>query len=163
MAHEAPLVATGALDVVHGAHPFTPLIVRAMKLPAAGSQPVMLHVALASDAPGASTATAATMTWTRRIGITSLDTRQYARQGRLVERSGRGAVEFVLRVDDGALLYEQARCRFLDVPLPRPLAPRVRARVAPAAVGWHVEVAVEWRGHLMCRYGGAMQPVRSTS
>jgi hypothetical protein len=81
----------------------------------------MLHVALASASP------AATMTWTRRIGITSLDTRQYARQGRLVERSGPGTVEFVLRVDDGALLYEQAGCRFLQVPLPRRSAPQVRA------------------------------------
>jgi len=157
MAHEAPLMATGAVDVVHGAHPLTPLIVRAMKLPAPGAQPVMLHVAMASASP------AATMAWTRRIGGTSLDTRQYARQGRLVERNGPGTVEFVLRVDDGALLYEPAGCRFLGVPLPCPLAPRVRARVAPAVVGWRVEVVVEWRGHLICRYGGAMQPVRSTS
>jgi len=157
MAHEAPLMATGAVDVVHGAHPLTPLIVRAMKLPAPGAQPVMLHVAMAPASP------AATMAWTRRIGGTSLDTRQYARQGRLVERNGPGTVEFVLRVDDGALLYEPAGCRFLGVPLPCPLAPRVRARVAPAVVGWRVEVVVEWRGHLICRYGGAMQPVRSTS
>jgi len=157
MAHEAPLMATGAVDVVHGAHPLTALIVRAMKLAAPGAQPVMLHVAMASAS------SAATMAWTRRIGSTSLDTRQYARQGRLVERNGPGTVEFVLRVDDGALLYEPAGCRFLGVPLPCPLAPRVRARVAPAVVGWRVEVVVEWRGHLICRYGGAMQPVRSTS
>ena len=157
IAHEAPLIATGAVDVVHGAHPLTSLIVRAMKLPAPGAQPVMLHVALASASP------AATMTWTRRIGITSLDTRQFARRGRLVEQSGPGTVEFVLRVDDGALLYEQTRCRFLQVPLPCPLAPQVRARVAPTADGWHVEVVVEWRGHLVCRYGGAMRPVLPTS
>ena len=157
MAHEAPLMATGAVDVVHGAHPLTPLIVRAMKLPAPGAQPVMLHVAMASASP------AATMAWTRRIGSTSLDTRQYARQGRLVERSGPGTVEFVLRVDDGALLYEQTGCRFLQLPLPRRAAPQVRARVAPTADGWHVQVVVEWRGHLVCRYGGAMRPLLSTS
>ena len=163
MAHEAPLSATGAVDVVHGAHPLTPLIVRALKLPAVGPQPVLLKVALASAAPAAIAATAATMTWTRRIGVTSLATRQYARQGRLVERSGPGTVEFVLSVENGSLLYQQSGCRFLQVPLPGPPAPHVRAWVAPAAVGWRVEVVVEWRGHLICRYGGAMRPVVSTS
>jgi hypothetical protein len=154
LAHEAPLAATGAVDVVHGSHPLTPLIVRAMKLPAAGSaQPVLLHV----------TSAAAGMIWTRRIGDTVLDTRQFARQGRLVERSGPGTVEFVLRVDDGALVYAPAGCRLLEVPLPRPPAPRVNARVAPTAEGWRVEVVVEWGGHLVCRYAGAMRPSHSTS
>jgi len=45
------------------------------------------------------------------------------------------------------------------VPLPSRLAPRVRGRVSPIPDGWCVEVVVEWRGHLICRYGGPMRPI----
>lgn len=161
VAHEAPLLAEGAVDVTHGAHPLTPLFIRAMNLPAAGpSKPVTLVVDIDSSTPG----TAPTMTWMRQIGETRLDTRQFARQGHLVEEAGPGAVEFRLRVDeDGSLVYENARCRFLRIPVPDVLSPQVRARVAPASSGWRVSVVVEWRGHPICTYGGLMQPVRTAT
>jgi hypothetical protein len=160
LAHEAPLDAVGAVDVRHGRHPLTPFFVRAMHLPAEGhGQPVLLTVTL-DDAPSATGAPL--MRWSRRIGATLLATRQFSRNRRLVEAMGPGSVEFELCVDDeGSLLYHHAASRFLRLPLPRALAPRVRARVAAAPQGWHVDVTVEWRTHLICAYAGSMQPLGS--
>ena len=160
IAHEAPLDAVGAVDVRHGRHALTPFFVRAMHLPAAGpGQPVLLTVTL-DDA--SAEAGAPLMRWSRRIGTTLLATRQFTRNRRLVEVHGPGSVEFELRVDEeGSLLYEHAASRFLRLPLPRALAPRVRARVEGAPEGWHVEVTVEWRTHLICTYAGSMQPLGS--
>ena len=157
VAHEAPLSAEGTMDVVHGDHFLTPLLVRMMTLPTSGTNlPVVLHVTnelLRADARP-------TMTWRRQIGATVLDTRQFARAGRLVEQSGPGAVEFALHVDrSGSLQYEDVTCRLLGMPLPRFMAPRVQAKVSANSTGWHVDVTVRWRGHLVCQYGGAMHPV----
>ena len=154
-AHEAPLSAEGAMDVVHGDHILTPLLIRMMKLPASGTNlPVILNVTNEPRRADAGTA----MVWRRQIGATVLDTRQFARAGRLVEQSGPGAVEFALHVDrSGNLQYEDVSCRFLGVPLPRFLAPRVQAQVSANSSGWYVDVTVRWRGHLVCRYGGTMQ------
>ena len=155
IAHEAPLDAVGAVDVRHGHHVLTPFLVRAMRLPAEGhGQPVVLTVTLDEG----STQRGALMRWSRRIGTTLLATRQFSRNRRLVEERGPGSVEFELRVDeDGSLLYQHAASHFLRVPLPGAVAPRVRARVAGARDGWHVEVTVEWRAHLICAYAGSMQ------
>ena len=156
IAHEAPLAAEGAMDVVHGNHVLTSLLVRIMKLPATGTDvAVVLQVA---NEPHTGPGARSTMVWRRQIGATVLDTRQFARHGRLVEQSGPGTVEFMLDVAcDGSLRYESVTCRFLGVSLPRFLAPRVRAQVAPNGSGWHVEVTAQWCGRLVCRYGGAMR------
>jgi len=152
-AHE-PLAAEGHLDVVHGGYVLTPLLVRMMNLPAAGSAtPVTLIVDL-----DPSSAPAPTMRWMRQIGSTRLNTQQFASGGCLVERSGPGRIEFNLSVDEsGGLLYQRTRCRFLGVPLPTSVTPDVRATVAPTSDGWHVAVVVQWRGHDICRYHGAMR------
>jgi hypothetical protein len=141
------------MDVVHGHHFLTPLLVRIMKLPSQGRNlRVVLQV----------TKEPTTMSWRRQIGATVLDTRQFARAGRLVEQSGAGTVEFALRVDSsGGLHYEDVTSRFLHIRLPRFLAPRVRAQVSPTSSGWRVGVVIEWRGHLICRYEGPMHMVRS--
>jgi hypothetical protein len=133
-----------------------------MNLPAAGdSRAVSLRVTI-DDSPIARSG--ATMTWMRQIGGTRLDTCQFARHGHLVEEAGPGSVEFRLHVDeDGSLVYESARCRFLRIPVPRVFAPQVRASVGPTSAGWRVDVVVEWRGHLICSYGGLMQPVRTAA
>ena len=156
-AHEAPLSAEGAMDVVHGDRLLTPLLIRIMKLPARGTNlPVVLHVMTEPVNQLAQP----TMVWRRQIGTTVLDTRQFARDGRLVEQSGPGNVEFALQADShGSLHYSDVACRFMGVSLPRFLAPRVRARVSANDSGWHVEVNVQWRGRLVCRYAGAMRRV----
>ena len=160
-AHEAPLNAHGIFDVVHGTHRVTRMLVALMKLPAAGIRvPVALSVVFASARTNSGPLT---MRWERRIGRTLLSTRQHAHRGFLIEETGLGGVVFSLRAANGSLFYEHAWLRFLFLRVPPVLSPRVRACVSPDAEGWHVEVVVEWRGHLICRYGGTMQPLQATS
>ena len=159
-AHEAPLVAEGVFDVVHGSHLLVPLLIGIMKLPASGrGVPVRLQVAGQAAPAGARSFG---MRWSRRIGRSTLETLQFAQDGFLVEKSGAGCVVFVLHVVAGALLYERASTRFMGVQVPLTLSPRVDARVAPDPAGWHVDVAVHWRRHLICRYWGRMRPVKTT-
>jgi uncharacterized protein DUF4166 len=155
--HEAPLVADGVFDVVHGSHLLVPVLVWTMKLPARGtSVPVHLQVVAESATPGARSLG---MRWTRRIGRSTLETRQFAQDDYLVEKSGAGSVVFTLRVAGGPLLYESASTRFMGVRVPSTLSPRIHACVSPDPAGWHVDVTVYWRSHLICRYWGRMRPV----
>ena len=159
MAHEAPLNAQGVFDVVHGTHRITRMLVALMKLPAAGIRvPVALGVVFASARTNLGPLT---MRWQRRIGRTLLSTCQYAHRGFLIEEHGLGRVVFSLRAANGCLFYEHAALHFMSLRLPLVLSPRVRACVSPDARGWHVEVVVEWRGHLICRYGGTMHPLQA--
>lgn len=145
--HLVPLAAEGTLDVRHGTDWLTPLMVRLMKLPAAGrGQRVRLDV----------TPFGADVEWTRRIGSSVLRTRQRAVGPLLVESNGIGCVAFALEVEDGALLYRQVSMRVAGILVPSFVRPRVSARVSPAAEGWRVEVAVTWRDHLVCRYAGVL-------
>lgn len=161
LAHSAPLAADGDFDVEHGTQPLTRPLVVLLRLPAAGrGVPVVLHVRIEASRANAGRRT---MHWERRIGATPLFTRQHAHRGLLVERCGPGALRFALHVEDGGLRYEQVSFRALGVPLPPFIAPHVRARVSPDANGWRVDVVVEWRGRLVCRYGGTMRPRETSS
>ena len=145
--HLAPLAAEGTLDVRHGTGWLTPLLVRLMNLPAAGrGQRVRLDV----------TPAGAGLEWTRRIGSSVLRTRQRVAGALLVEHNGIGSVAFALKAEDGALLYRQVSMRVAGILVPSFIRPRVSARVSPAAQGWRVEVAVTWRGHLVCAYTGML-------
>lgn len=147
-AHQAPLVGEGSLDVEHGRHWLTPLLVRLMSLPAAGrGQPVRLEVA----------AVGTQLEWVRRIGSSVLRTRQEALGPRLIERHRLGRVMFALVVDGGALVYRQISVGVAGLPLPPFASPRVEARVSPEPDGWHVDVLVTWRTHLICRYAGSLR------
>lgn len=158
-AHQAPLRAEGQFDVVHGSNRLTPILVRLMKLPAAGtSLPVDLLVVLEPSPAGS---ISASMRWTRRIGRSTLETRQFARGGLLVEESGSGRMIFSLQAVAGDLIYERASSTLAHVRVPGRLSPMVRARVSPDVQGWRVEVVIEWRGNLICRYWGTMRPVQA--
>lgn len=148
-AHLVPLAAEGTLDVRHGTGWLTPLLVHLMKLPAAGrGQPVRLDV----------TSVGADVRWTRRIGRSVLRTRQRAVGSLLVERHGIGRVSFALDVEAGALLYRQVSMDIAGIPVPSFVRPVVSARVSAASGGWRVEVAVTWRGSLVCCYAGVLEP-----
>jgi hypothetical protein len=142
------LRAKGRIDVEHGRGRLTAAMVWLMKLPAAGlRQPVWLEVS--EDG--------ADLVWTRRIGRVVLRTRQRAKGTRIVERAGSGSVAFALSVHDGALLYRQSSIHVAGLPLPSWSGPHVDAVVAATAEGWSVAVTVQWRGRLVCRYGGALR------
>jgi hypothetical protein len=159
-AHEAPLVAEGVFDVVHGSHLLVPVLVWIMKLPARGtSVPVHLQVVYESATRGVRSPD---MRWTRRIGRSRLETRQYAEDDSLVEKSGAGCVVFVLHAADGSLNYERLSTRFMGLRVPSPFSPRIHACVSPDPAGWHVDVTVHWRNHLVCRYWGRMRSAQKT-
>jgi hypothetical protein len=159
-AHEAPLSAEGTFDVVHGTHRIARILVALMQLPAAGSRvPVALSVAFG---PARTRTGPLTLRWERRIGQTRLCTLQHAHRGLLVEAKGLGRMVFSLRAANGCLLYEPAALRFWFLRVPPVLSPHMSARVSPDAEGWHVDVRVEWHGHLICRYGGRMRPSQGT-
>ncbi len=146
-AHLPPLHAEGAINVEHGPGWLRPMV-WLMKLPAAGSgQSVRLDVAVDGSE----------LVWTRRIGGSTLRTRQRASGSRLVERSGLGRVWFDLAVEDGALVYRQSSIEVAGLPMPWVLSPRVGAVVSATAEGWRVEVTVSWRGWMVCRYAGTMR------
>jgi hypothetical protein len=150
-AHRAPLIATGSLDVEHGSHPLTPLLVRLLKLPARGyAQRVRLEVG--EEAGGA-------IVWRRQVGRSVLRTIQHAHQGRIVERSGLGRIGFDLHVRDGSLEYQQVMMTLARVPVPACIRPHVCARVSAAPQGWHVTVVVTWRSSFVCRYAGVMHAI----
>lgn len=157
MAHEAPLEATGCVDVVHGSHALTTFLVAAMRLPAAGhAMPVSLTVTHDTASP----VSRPSLLWMRRIGTTCLDTRQFARSGALVEFSRGGTVLFRVTEQRGALLYEATGCEVLRCRVPSRYSPGIHAIVAPVTDGWRVQVTVDWHGHLICRYGGEMRTAR---
>lgn len=146
-AHLAPLVATGTIDVEHGSHPITKPLVKLMKLPRAGhAQTVWLEVRTEGDE----------VIWMRRIGDVSLHTRQVAAGACIVERSGLGRIVFRLRAEHGHLLYRQTAMTVAGIRVPGLIAPHVEARVSALPGGWHVDVRVTWRTHLVCRYAGKM-------
>jgi hypothetical protein len=147
-AHLPPLRAEGTIDVEHGSGWLVRPMIWLMKLPAAGPrQPVWLEVA--EDG--------ADVIWTRRIGRSILRTRQHATGSRLVERSGLGSVSFDLAVENGALRYRQWSIHIAGLPVPSSLSPRVSAVVSATPDGWRVEVTVEWRGQIVCRYAGTIR------
>jgi hypothetical protein len=146
-AHLPPLVAHGLLDVEHGSHWLTPLLIRVLKLPAAGrAQAVRLEVMPTGDR----------VIWMRQIGGTVLRTVQHARGDHIIEEHGLGRIAFALRVDRGSLDYRHYSMSVARVPVPHFIQPRIRARVSGLNEGWYVEVVVTWRTHLVCRYCGAM-------
>lgn len=147
-AHIAPLTAVGSVEVTHGEGRMVKFFIRAMRLPKAGpAQTVELKV---EDHPRA-------LIWSRSIGQSPLQTRQYRRASLLVERNTVGSVAFALRAKDGALFYEQRSASFKSLPLPRSLAPQVSGVVSPTADGWKVEVTITWRRQMICRYEGPMK------
>jgi len=148
-AHVPPLHAEGSIDVEHGPGLLRRPLIWLMKLPAAGlCQPTRVDV----------TEDGSDLVWTRRIGTSTLRTRQRANGSHIVERSGLGRISFELAVEDGALLYRQAAIRMAGLRVPPSLSPRVSAVVSAAPEGWRVVVTVTWRGRILCRYGGTVHP-----
>lgn len=125
----------------------TRTLARLLRLPSAGYGQVV-HLEVTADGDE--------LRWTRRVGAVVLRTRQSASHRFIVERYGLGTIVFELALEGSALVYRQASFRIAGIPVPRFLAPHVAARVSPANGGWRVEVLVEWRAHLVCRYGGRM-------
>jgi hypothetical protein len=142
--------ATGRFTV----HPSSTVLARVLArlggLPEPGE--VASEVEVTPDADGE--------TWHRRFGEGRLVTRQWEEDGRLVEEIGRVQFVFALAAVDGGLQFRQVAahvaCGRWRVPLPRWLAPLVRARAwADDGLRVKVEVTAPVAG-LLCAYEGVL-------
>jgi hypothetical protein len=131
------------------------MLARLLGLPAEGrSVPVRLHVQVAGEGER----------WERTFGSRVLATAQYpGPAGLLAERFGAVELRFRLEARRGVLAYRSTgaalRLGPARVPLPRWLAPRVRARERATADGVSVRVGVSspFTGPLVA-YAGRLGP-----
>lgn len=96
-------------------------------------------------------ASAVSETWTRHFPGRTMRSRLAARGGRLEERMGPARLEFVLDVGDGGLRLELVRLRFLGVPCPAGLRPRLLAveRGEGGRLHFHIEARVPGIGRVV--------------
>lgn len=90
-------------------------------------------------------------TWTRHFPGRTMRSRMAARGGRLEERMGPARLEFVLDARDGGLVLELVRLRFLGLPCPAWLRPRLVAteRGEGARLHFHIEARVPGIGRVV--------------
>jgi len=145
---------SGAFDVRWGEGRLARALARLTGLPRAGGQ-VPTELEVTPDADGE--------IWQRRFGSDFLTTRQWEENGRLMERAGRFELGFRLEASNAELVFQQTRAWLrlgpARLPLPRWLAPRVRARAGPAsgAEGMQVRVEVSLPGvGVLCSYQGSL-------
>jgi hypothetical protein len=145
------LSARGVFRVERGSGVFLRAMASVLRLPPAGHG-VDVRLAVSRDAQGE--------LWNRRFGERSLESRQRAEAGVLVETLGRFELRFRLEVEGSGLRYESTgaaiRLPGHTVALPRWLSPRVAAFERPAASSaTHVGVEVRLpAGFLLLKYEG---------
>ena len=90
-------------------------------------------------------------TWTRHFPGRTMRSRMAARGGRLEERMGAARLEFVLDLRDGGLRLALVRLRFLGVPCPAWLRPRLLAieRGEGDRLHFHIEARVPGVGRVV--------------
>ena len=126
--------ARGSLRVTRGTGWLRQAMAAAMRLPSPGEQvPVLLHVQ----------ANAEEERWTRDFGTLRLVTRQWRRNGLLIEAAGPLRFGFHLTANPEEMRFEFARCWLMGIPLPLFLSPRVNAWVSEYEEGWWARVRVE--------------------
>lgn len=135
--HAGGASAHGQFSVERGAGWIARFLCAVLRIPRANPRS---NVALAIEPQGEAER------WIRTFGAHPLRTLQWARGGLLVEGMGLFQCWFRLRVESGALIFEQARAtiggRWLGLPLPRLFAPRVTGRAAPLGERVHVDVRI---------------------
>ncbi len=97
--------------------------------------------------------------WTRTFGATRLLTRQFARDGRLLELHPPWKLRIRLGATREGMQLEHERCYWFGIPLPRLVAPRVDSFVEARGQGWFVEVTIGMPlVGMVCRYSGEVRP-----
>ncbi len=97
--------------------------------------------------------------WTRAFGEQLLRTRQFARDGRLVELHPPWKLKIRLGATRAGMQLEHERCYWCGIPLPRFVAPRVESFVEARGESWFVAVTIglPLLG-MVCRYSGEVRP-----
>jgi len=149
--HDEPRRVTGRLTVTHSELWVPKFFVWLMRLPKAGLDlETTLEVAESSESEK----------WDRQIGAVKLVTRQYSRDGRLVEAAGPINFVFDLKEEGGAMVFHHYRSELFGVPMPKRIAPIIDARVDPDARGWAVCVNIQCpRYGTICKYEGRINTV----
>ena len=98
--------------------------------------------------------------WERWFGDAALVSRQWARQGQLIESFGTVAIGFGLVVEQGGMRFVPQRLWWLGLPLPRAVGPRIEAMATPHPEGWSIDVSLSAPlvGRLV-RYHGILRPL----
>lgn len=96
-------------------------------------------------------AAAAGETWTRHFPGRTMRSRMRAVDGRLEERMGAARLQFELDVHDGALRLQLVHLRFLGIPCPAWLRPRLLAteRAEGRRLHFHIEARVAGIGRVV--------------
>jgi hypothetical protein len=123
---EASACGIGSFEVERGSARLARLLCALLRAPLSGSAlPVRVDVLRRPDGE----------VWTRVIGNRTYVSRQVRRSRLVQERIGPLELDFLITVDDHGLAYEQLRAIVrlgrLRLPIPRRVAPSVRARVQP--------------------------------
>ncbi len=90
-------------------------------------------------------------TWTRHFPGRTMRSRLACIDGRIEERMGAARLQFLLDVDDGSLTLRLVRLRFLGVPCPAWLRPRLLAieRGEGDRLHFHIEARVPGIGRVV--------------
>ncbi len=144
--HNEPERVSGRLTVTHSELLVPRFFVWLMRLPKAGEN---LETTLAVEEMPDSEK------WVRHIGAVKLVTKQYSREGRLVESAGPINFVFNLSEEGGAMVFHHYRSELFGVPMPKHIAPIIDARVDPDVDGWLVCVNIQCpRYGTICKYEG---------
>ena len=86
-------------------------------------------------------------------------TRQYARDGRLLELHPPWKLRIRLGATREGMQLDHERCYCFGIPLPRFLSPRVDSFVEARGESWFVEVTIRMPlVGMVCRYSGEVRP-----
>ena len=97
--------------------------------------------------------------WTRSFGEQHLRTRQFARDGRLVELHPPWKLRIRLGATREGMLLDHERLYCFGIPLPRFVAPRVESFVEARGEAWFVAVTIGMPLlGMVCRYSGEVRP-----
>lgn len=97
--------------------------------------------------------------WTRSFGERRLRTRQFARDGRLVELHPPWKLKIRLGATREGMLLDHERCYLWGIPLPGFLAPKVESFTEARGEAWYVAVTIGMPlVGMVCRYSGEVRP-----
>ncbi|MEO7433215.1 MAG: DUF4166 domain-containing protein [Dokdonella sp.] len=120
----------GEVDVEHGRGILAALCRWVMRLPPAGRGAIEIRIDDEGEAER----------WTRRFGQRTMTSVLWVGNGLLHERIGAVTLQFVIRVEDGALAWRAVGARCLGVPLPGRAFAQVGAREHEESGRYHFDV-----------------------